>query len=89
MSEPQADCRQTIAELFNFLDDELSDDTRTLVLGHLEHCTDCQGAYEFHHELKVVVADKCQRDEMPAGLLAKIEACFGDNLLGGSDGRPG
>ena len=34
-------------------------------------------AFDFHAELKTVVARKCSNDEMPAGLMAKIERCFG------------
>lgn len=80
-----ADCNQTLNELFAFLDDELSDDTRGMVLEHLMLCTDCQGAFEFHHELKSAVARKCSSDEMPPGLLAKIEACFGEEFAGDFD----
>ena len=81
-----ADCNQTLNELFTFLDGELTDDVRGMVLEHLMVCTDCQGAFEFHHELKTAIARKCSSDEMPVDLLAKIEACFGDELTADLDG---
>ena len=48
---------------------------------------DCLQAFDFHAELKVVIAAKCQNDEMPPGLLARIEQCFQADLDG--DGRIG
>ena len=88
MSERQVpDCRQTIEELDLFLDDELSDAARTAIRHHLDGCLDCLQAFDFHAELKIVVAEKCNNDEMPADLLAKIERCFntdfdGDGVIG-------
>ena len=88
MSERQVpDCRQTIEELDLFLDDELSDEARTAIRHHLDGCLDCLQAFDFHAELKIVVAEKCNNDEMPADLLAKIERCFntdfdGDGVIG-------
>jgi anti-sigma factor (TIGR02949 family) len=81
------DCLQTIRELDVFLDDELSDEARTAIRHHLEGCSDCLSAFDFHAELKQVVATKCQNDEMPPELLSRIERCFdvdldGDGVIG-------
>jgi anti-sigma factor (TIGR02949 family) len=81
------DCLQTIRELDVFLDDELSDEARTAIRHHLEGCPDCLSAFDFHAELKQVVATKCQNDEMPPELLSRIERCFdvdldGDGVIG-------
>ena len=73
-----ADCNETLRELDAFLDSELSDDTRLAIRAHLDGCPDCLQAFDFHAELKIVVAQKCRNDEMPAGLLGKLRACFGD-----------
>ncbi len=73
-----ADCNETLRELDRFLDSELSDETRVAIHGHLEGCPDCLQTFDFHAELKIVVAQKCHNDEMPPALLAKIEACFGE-----------
>lgn len=82
-----ANCVETLRELDLFLDDELSDQTRTTIRHHLDGCPDCLGAFDFHAELKQVVAAKCHNDEMPPDLLSRIERCFdtdidGDGLIG-------
>jgi mycothiol system anti-sigma-R factor len=76
------DCAETIRELDLFLDGELSDDQHDAVRHHLDGCMDCLGAFDFHAELKIVVAQKCNSDEMPPDLLAKIERCFGADFDG-------
>ena len=75
-----ADCNETLRELETFLDQELSPEALTAIRGHLAGCTDCLEAFDFHAELKMIVAKKCRNDEMPPGLMAKIQACFGDDL---------
>ena len=74
---PESDCAQTLRELDVFLDGELSDRQHAAIRHHLEGCMDCLGAFDFHAELKIVIAEKCNNDEMPSGLIAKIEQCFG------------
>jgi mycothiol system anti-sigma-R factor len=71
-----ANCRETIAELDAFLDDELSDDTRAHIHAHLAGCNDCLQAFDFQAELKAAIRRKCSNDPLPAGLLSKIQACF-------------
>jgi mycothiol system anti-sigma-R factor len=85
-----ADCKQTLQELDAFLDDELSATTREQIHNHLEGCVDCLQAFDFQAELKQVIRRKCSNDEMPPGLLAKIEMCFnedfdGDGIIGSPD----
>jgi mycothiol system anti-sigma-R factor len=82
-----SDCAQTLQELDVFLDGELSDHQHAAIRHHLEGCMDCLGAFDFHAELKIVVAQKCNNDEMPPGLLGKIEQCFGTDFDG--DGKIG
>ena len=33
--------------------------------------------FDFHAELRIVIAKKCRQDALPPGLLARIEECFG------------
>jgi mycothiol system anti-sigma-R factor len=73
-----ADCNETLRELEAFLDSELSTETHVAIRAHLEDCPDCLQTFDFHAELKIVVAKKCHSDEMPPGLLARIEQCFGE-----------
>jgi mycothiol system anti-sigma-R factor len=82
-----ADCNETLRELEAFLDGELSDDAHEGIHTHLEGCMDCLQAFDFHAELRTVIRAKCSNDEIPAGLLSKIELCFGEDFDG--DGRIG
>jgi mycothiol system anti-sigma-R factor len=81
------DCNETLRELDAFLDGELSDETRAHIHLHLEGCVDCHQAFDFHAELKIAVRRKCSTDEMPAGLMSRIERCFNDDFDG--DGQVG
>jgi mycothiol system anti-sigma-R factor len=81
------DCNETLRELETFLDGELSEAALTEIRAHLGHCAECFEAFDFHAELKAVIAKKCRSDPMPAGLLARIEQCFQADLDG--DGRIG
>lgn len=81
-----ADCEKALRELDTFLDGELSDATRTAIHDHLDGCPDCLSAFDFHAELKSVIAQKCQKDEMPPGLLSRLEQCLHTELAPGGDG---
>lgn len=76
-----ADCLETLRELQTFLDHELSADTVTHIRAHLDGCVDCQQAYEFHAELRLVVRSKCLSDELPDGLATRLRSCLGDDVL--------
>jgi mycothiol system anti-sigma-R factor len=71
-----ADCNDTLRELETFLDGELSEDQLCVIRSHLSGCTDCLQAFDFHAELKSVIAAKCRNDEMPPGLMDRIQSCF-------------
>lgn len=82
-----ADCNETLRELHAFLDGELSEETSSHIHLHLEGCTDCLQAFDFHAELKIAIRRKCSNDEMPPGLMQRIEMCFnadidGDGVIG-------
>ncbi len=74
-------CRQAVAELYTYVDGELDDVTRATITKHLDDCSPCLEAFEFHDELKTVVAQKCRAsvpDELRARILAAITADPGD-----------
>jgi mycothiol system anti-sigma-R factor len=71
-----ADCDEILRSLYSFLDGELSPNARTSIMAHLEGCLDCLHVYDFHAELRSVIARKC-RDELPAGLFERVQNCFG------------
>jgi anti-sigma factor (TIGR02949 family) len=80
-------CDDTIRELEAFLDGELSQDGHQAIHAHLGGCTDCLQAFDFQAELRTMIAAKCRNDEMPPGLLSRIEQCFNEDFDG--DGRIG
>jgi anti-sigma factor (TIGR02949 family) len=82
-----ADCNETLRELDAFLDGELTEETRAHIHLHLDGCVDCLQAFDFHAELKMAIRRKCRSDEMPAGLMSRIEMCFNADMDG--DGHPG
>lgn len=77
-----ADCKQTIRELDAFLDDELSAELRGHIHEHLDGCMDCLQAFDFQAELKLAIRRKCSSDEIPEGLLGRIEMCFNEDFDG-------
>ena len=82
-----ANCNETIRELDAFLDGELPDDVRAHIHVHLDSCMDCLQAFDFQAELKMAIRRKCSTDELPPGLLGRIEMCFdtdidGDGVIG-------
>lgn len=82
-----SDCNETLRDLEQFLDGEITPETRRGIQAHLNGCLDCLQAFDFHAELRIVIAEKCRHEELPAGLLARIERCFGEDFDG--DGRIG
>ncbi len=85
-----ANCKETIRELDAFLDGELPADVREHIHSHLGECLDCLQAFDFQAELKQAIRRKCSTDELPPGLLGRIETCFdadfdGDGIIGHHD----
>ncbi len=82
-----ADCNETLAEIWNFFDDQLSDHARQSIQSHLGECTDCLQAFDFYAELRDVVAKCAQNDEIPESLMLKIQACFSEVFAEDEDGE--
>jgi mycothiol system anti-sigma-R factor len=79
--KPAFNCYETIHEMEAYLDAETNALMRSSVDSHLNACVDCQGAFEFHYELKATIAAKCRTDEVPPGLQQRILNCFGPDFL--------
>ncbi len=73
-----ADCEETLRELEMFLDGEMSPDELAHIRGHIEGCMDCLQVFDFHAELRQVIAAKCREERLPPGLLERVRACFGE-----------
>lgn len=68
-------CRETIHQLYHFLDGELTGERRRQIELHLDDCIPCLEAFDFEAELRHVVASRC-REELPRGLRERIAAAI-------------
>ena len=66
-------CEQALAELYTFLDGELTDIKRSQINGHLDDCSPCLEAFDFEAELRMVIKHRC-RDEVPESLRLRVAA---------------
>lgn len=82
-----ADCNETLNELERFLDEELTHQDRENIRAHLDGCLDCLQAFDFHAELRMVIAIKCRDEPLPPSLLQRLESCLQVDLDG--DGQIG
>jgi anti-sigma factor (TIGR02949 family) len=69
--DPHSDCEQAVSHLYEYLAGELDDASMESVTEHLERCSPCLEAFDFHAELKKVVAHKCS-EQMPSGLKHRL-----------------
>lgn len=65
------DCEQALAELYTFLDGELTVERRTVIKTHIELCSPCLERYSFETELRQVVQVRCQ-EQVPESLRGRI-----------------
>lgn len=66
------DCEAALAEVYTFLDDELTVETRTAIVAHLESCGPCFEAFDFEAELRTVISTRARSDEVPEQLRIRI-----------------
>lgn len=77
------DCRDAAAELHTFLDGALTEERRALIAGHLDSCSGCFDAFEFHAELRHLISRRCQC-EVPNELRDRIRVSLADLAAGGT-----
>jgi mycothiol system anti-sigma-R factor len=90
----EVDCEAALAEIYTYLDGELTEEKRQLIAGHLEGCNPCIEAFDFEAELRMVVSTKCRNDEVPEALRVRIFQKLtliarGDDPEGGDEGARG
>ncbi|MDQ1424719.1 MAG: hypothetical protein QOD72_2217 [Acidimicrobiaceae bacterium] len=71
-----SDCDEILRELYTFLDGEITPESKAEIRKHLDGCLNCLHVYDFHAELRMVIAAKCH-DAVPPGLLERIQERFG------------
>lgn len=65
------DCSQTLRELYQYLDGELTDQDRVQIAHHLHDCSPCLEAFDFEAELQEVVRNRCV-DQAPESLRRRV-----------------
>ena len=66
------ECRESLTELYGFLDGELTIERRQVIRLHLDGCHGCLEAYDFEAELRIVVSTSCREKQLPAGLRERV-----------------
>ncbi|NNN13850.1 MAG: mycothiol system anti-sigma-R factor [Acidimicrobiaceae bacterium] len=66
------DCRESIARLYEFLDNELCSADQAAIKRHIEHCSPCLEAFEFEAELKSMIRSRLRKEGVPLELKEKI-----------------
>ena len=67
----ETNCAEVLAEVYLYLDGEMSDERRVLVRDHLDECVQCLRRYGLEQEVKALVA-RCCADPAPEGLRARV-----------------
>ena len=64
-------CEQALAELYTFLDGELTAEKRQAIAHHLEGCNPCVEVFDFEAELRMVISKRCT-EPVPEQLRLRI-----------------
>jgi mycothiol system anti-sigma-R factor len=85
------DCEAALAEIYTYLDGELTDEKRVLIASHIEGCNPCFEAFDFEAELRMVISTRCRHDELPETLRIRIAQKLtmiarSDDVDGGDEG---
>jgi mycothiol system anti-sigma-R factor len=70
-----ADCDEILREIEAFLDGELTPASKASIQEHLDRCLDCLHVFDFHAELRWVIADKGRQTTVPRGGLDGVPMC--------------
>lgn len=71
-----ADCRDTIRELYAYLDEVLDEAVRAQITSHLDQCPDCQDRVQFEHTLKARIRIRAAEEPLPDTLRQRLIDCF-------------
>ena len=88
--ETSPGCEEALAEIYTFLDGELTEAKREAIASHLEGCNPCVEVFDFEAELRMVISAKCT-EAVPESLRLRISQTLfsisGEDPLP-EDGRP-
>ena len=66
------DCGEVIADVFLYLDGEMTGDGHARIRQHLDDCAPCLRKYGIEREVRALVARKCGGDVAPEQLRDKV-----------------
>lgn len=67
-----ANCDETIAKLYEYLDRELSLDERREVERHLALCPPCREHFRFEYNVLSLISKRCRQTHAPPELVARV-----------------
>jgi mycothiol system anti-sigma-R factor len=68
----ETDCGEVLAEVFLYLDGEMTGERHDLIRNHLDECSPCLRKYGLEQEVRALVARSCGGDRAPEALRAKV-----------------
>ncbi len=68
----ETDCGEVLAEVFLYLDGEMTSSRRDLIRDHLDECAPCLRKYGIEREVRALVARCCGNDVAPEALRERV-----------------
>lgn len=81
-------CTSCLEALHPYIDRELSDDDIVQVHEHLDACRGCLHLFQFEASVRRLVRVRCQEQQAPESLRAKIAECLAAERLRQATRRP-
>jgi len=77
----ETDCREVLAELWLFLDNECNRERRELLQRHLDECGPCLEELGLDVHLKALLARKCGGDHAPDALKQRLRQSIREIMI--------
>jgi mycothiol system anti-sigma-R factor len=68
----ETDCGEVLAEVFLYLDGEMTSARTELIRNHLDECSPCLRKYGLEREVRALVARSCGGDVAPEQLRTRV-----------------
>ncbi|MDQ4104064.1 MAG: mycothiol system anti-sigma-R factor [Actinomycetota bacterium] len=77
----ETDCREVLAQLWLFLDNECNQERRELLQRHLDECGPCLAELGLDEHLKALLARKCRGEHAPDALKQRLRQSIRDIMI--------
>ena len=67
-------CAEVLSWVYDFLDGEIDEQSRSLVVAHLDECPPCLQQYSLEKAVKALVHRSCCQEAAPAELRVRVIA---------------